>query len=205
MGTEVFPFRFHVADYSEGPAPRHYTTESEGGTRYVRSLDATGRFVAAGTVILDGSEDHTYNDWLTFYETTVDFGATSFLFKAVRAAHSKVDGEAAGDATGAADEEFDFDKKFVDEDSLVVYSDGIKQTLTTDYTVSTPLASGHITTTASFDAGAVTFDYDWYHQVRFGPEVFATDILTRDTSLADQGAHAVHVTLYEVTPGGSDA
>ena len=200
MGTSIFTFRLGL-DWSETVEPREWVTQAGSGKERVRSLDSTARYVGAGSVILDGTTDHAYSDWLDFYEDTAAFSTNSFLFKAVRAKHSKVDGESLGTASGGAGEDFYLDCKFIDANSLKIYVAGVEQPAA-DFTLTDNYSAPYIATGAGFDAGAVTADYDYYHQVRFGPGTFPTNILTRDASLTDQGAHSVAIVVREVTPGG---
>jgi hypothetical protein len=84
--------------------------------------------------------------------------------------------------------------------TLVVKVAGVVQTLTTDYTVSGNGTAPTITATANMDAGAVTFDYDYYHQVRIRQGGVRQP--KRDKGLTNQGVALVSVSIREVVPGG---
>jgi hypothetical protein len=116
----------------------------------------------------------------------------------------------AGNATGAADELFYTSAKYVSHtdwsesaSSLLVYSGGVLQTITTDYTVSGNGTAPVITTTANFDAGAVTFSYSFYRVVRFRSQLAPTfpggpSVDTLGTPVVKE----IPVVLIEDKPGG---
>lgn len=203
MGTSTFDFRvMRGGGYEEGYEPRTERTDPVSGPLRTRALDATPRFVAGpAAIILDGSDGHTYGDWLDFY-ATIEYGGDSFLYKAKsRARHYEVDDESAGTASGGGGEEFALDKVFIDADTLVVKIGGTVQTLTTDYTFSGNNTAPKITTTASADTGAVTLDYEFYHQVVL-QELGGGTAYRIDRGLAVPGAHTVVVEFREAKAGG---
>lgn len=202
MGTTLFSFRLlRSGEYDERLVPRVETSVAESGTEYVRLLDSVPRLEAGpAIVVLDGTTSHTYKDWEDFL-SGISYGATSFLYSALKAKYNEVADEALGTAAGGGGETFALDRKFIDSASLVVKAAGVVQVLTTDYTFSGNNTAPLITTTAAFDTGAVTASYRYYHQVRLS--VLRTSYPNPDRNLRDQGLHQVEVSFREVTPGGS--
>jgi len=220
MGTAIFPYRVWYprgADLAgHGPTPRMLGAVTESGIDIVRLLDPAPPFVIPEAVIvLDGTTDdalqaHTYASYRTWMGTTTSWGATSCLFKALYAVDREVSGESIGTATGGGGgvgETFTLAKKFVHHtdfgesvSTLVVKVVGVVQTLTTDYTVSGNGTAPTITATATMDAGVVTADYEFYHQVR----IRHLDVRQpkRDKGLANPGIVFASVSIREVVPGG---
>lgn len=205
MSTTLCTFRIHYprgAVYQdEGPAPRLVVGRTESGIEKVRHLDTTPPFIVpAANLILNGKSGHAYSDWYAFRRDTLEWGVGTCLFKARHAAHRQVDGESLGTAAGGGGETFTTAKKFLNADTLVVYVDGVTQTLTTDYSLSGNNTAPTITTTASFDTGAVTADYEFYYQVYIRQN--GVSQLDPDIDLNDQGPTVVAVSIIEERAGG---
>ncbi|RLA10562.1 MAG: hypothetical protein DRQ59_11660 [Gammaproteobacteria bacterium] len=203
MGTAVFTWKCRYGEFAGGIVARHDRNEASASIDRVRSFGPGRYIVSRLTVLLDGvTSGESYADFLTFWKTTIDNGADSFLFKSHTPAEFKVEGEAGGTSSATpVGETFATAAKFLDLSTLVVKVAGVEQTLATDYTVSGNNTAPTITATATFDTGAVTFDYEFYYQVRAGGS-FVAGFLNRGLSLADPGAQTIPLSLREVRAGG---
>lgn len=203
MGTSVFTWHTRYGQFGDGFASRMDRDEASNGVERVRSYGPSRFVVSALTAIFtDGTSGESLKDFDTFWRTTLSNGTDSFLFKSHTPALFKVEGEAGGTASGGGGETFTTAKKFLDASTLVVKVNGATQTLTTDYTVSGNNTAPTITTTASFDTGTVTFEYEFYYQVRATVNGYSTAFLNRGSSLTDPGAQTIQLTMREVVPGG---
>lgn len=109
----------------------------------------------------------TVEDLQQFFRT-VRGGALPFKFKdPLTELYYKVTLEAVGTGDGVEDE-FLLDMKYIDESTLLVYVDGVLQTLTTHYSVSGNESAPKITfVTPPPNTHAVTATYEFYMPVRF--------------------------------------
>ena len=210
MGTTVFPFtvRGREPDERYFPIESVSNPEGDGGTLYRRLRAKRFGIRNAELIFPDTVASKSFADWDTFWETTLSGGIDSFLYAARRPIYRIVSGEAAGTASGGGGETFTTVRKFIHHTdfgesatTLVVKVDGVAQTLTTDYTVSGNGTAPTITTTASFDTGAVTFDYEFYFQV-FGYLLRTADLVP-GASLSSPGTDRVVLDMIEQASGGS--
>jgi hypothetical protein len=205
MGTSVFTWKVAYGEFVEGLESRHERAESQSGTEYVRAYGSPRFVVNSATMLFtDATAGESLEDWITFYETTISNGSDSFLYKAKTPAWMRIETESLGTHTNPNISNYTTTKKFLDLSTLTVFAGGVEQTLTTDYTVSGNNTAPTITTTATFDSGAVTATYEYYRQVRIVGG-FEAAFMQKGTTLTATGAQTARITLRELTPGGSDA
>ena len=204
MGTAIFTWKTRYGEFTDGFLSRTDRDESSSGIDRARSLGPSRFVVPSLTVIFtDGTAGESLKDFDTFWRTTLAEGTDSFLFKSHTPAFFKIEAEAGGTASGGGGETFTTVRKFLDTSTLVVKVNGTTQTVTTDYSVSLNYTTPMITTTASFDTGTVTLDYEFYYQVRATTNGYGTEFLNRGSSLTDTGAQTMDLSVREWKPGGS--
>lgn len=171
MSIVVFPFQFLHPDaggnYFETRITLDEFERSQGGRAAVVAR-ATHRLFAVtpSILLLPDNAGNDPSDFWNFWDDRTG-RVDTFLFKAQYAHNRQITGESLGTAAGGGGEQFFLDLKHIDAATLVVKSAGVVQTLTTDYTFAGNNTAPAITTTATFDPGAVTADYEFYMPVRF--------------------------------------
>lgn len=180
-------------------------TEAVTGKQFRRAIHDYSRLVIETTTLqFPNCAGGSYVDLIEFWDA-VGGPVGEFLVKFAMPEHYQVADESAGTSTGVADEQFAIAKRYVDASKLVVKVGGVTQTLTTDYTLEGNTLEGgaepYVKTTASFDAGAVTFDYEFYIRCRFDVEDLSAQLQVHSNSLANPGSKQVILALSEVIPG----
>lgn len=190
--------------------------DSEANVGFSRDLHTDYRLSVDGVAPFPNNNGRTHAQLMDFFLThgmsgTVLYKALLPFFREVAADPAlDVNGATAGNSTGASGELFYTRHKYIhhvnffSEDgitvettsTLKVYVGGVLQTLTTDYTFAGNGTAPVITTTATFDAGVVTFDYEFYHSVRFTAEPVPA-IHRYGQTLADPGVLRVRISLRE--------
>lgn len=213
MSTATFGFQFLHPEaggrYDEGLVSVDAYQRSEGGRTAVLARATKTQFVAEGTVQLPDNAGNKPSDFWTFWDARQG-RVDTFLFKAKYAYNFLIDAESLGTATGAtAGETFTPSMKYVHHTdfaesatTLVVKSGGVVQVLTTDYTVTLNGTTPTVTTTASFDAGAVTATYEFWTPVRFRiPRPSTTPVVYPVPTWSAQETVQITVQFEEEFPG----
>ena len=203
MGTAVFPFTMRGAQLDEHYAQILTQTDplNVAGRGFRRQRGKRLIVQNAELLFPDTPANKSFADWDTFNETTIEGGSDSFLYASVKPVYRIIEGEAAGTAAGGGGETCATLRKFLNASTLVVKVGGVTQTLTTDYTLAGNFTAPTITTTASFDTGTVTFEYEFYFQMFL--TVLRTADLVQGASLSSPGTDKLFLQLTEQDSGGS--
>lgn len=205
MSNTVFPFRFldkdAGGDYAGTLVAVDEIEAAQGGRTAVIARASKTQFAAAGTLILPDKAGNKASDFWVFWDARQG-RVDTFLFAAPEAYLSWADAEAVGTHAGGV-VAYTLDMRHIDAATLRVFVAGVEQTLTTDYSFSGNDVAPTITTTGSFDNGAITAEYRYRMPVRFAMDRPRPRLLRLGLpSWADQEAVAISVELIEDRPGG---
>lgn len=199
MDEFIFPLAFDGA--SEGPAPRLDEADSISGVNYARALDAVPPFAASGSVVLDGSEGNTYDDWYDWMEAH-GWGAAVVYYRARSLAkHYRVRDYALGTAAGGAGQSFALFHRDIDEDTIEVRVAGAVQAAAR-WSISGNGTAPMLDTLANFAAGEVTISYQFLHRCRVKQTGMALVRVDRD---GEPASVRPAVQIMEVEAGGHRA
>jgi hypothetical protein len=205
----VLPILSHILSipHQEAVTRNALFSEAITGKQFRRAVHASSRlFIERTTIQFPNKSGQTFADLVSFWNG-VSGPVLPWLIKARLVENYMIQDEDAGTSLGGGSEIFYFTRRYVDASTLVVKVDDVTQTLTTDYSlVGNTLEEGaepSILTTATFDTGSVTFDYEYYHRVRFDVEDLSAEIQVPSESLTEQGTKNVVVSMSEVVPGDS--
>lgn len=203
MSTVVFGFAVSGPDLDEREVYEGALQIGEDGARAARLFTPSPRFVSRGGALFfpnaSGLTVAALRDFADARQGFID----SFLYRSAKPELREVVDDARGTHSGGAGTDFFARHKFLDAATLVVRVAGVVQVLATDYSFSGNNTAPKITTTASFDSGAVTFSYDYYRQVAFALDPFqGSRMLVPGASLASPGTDRLPFAVDEVRPGG---
>lgn len=205
MSTELFGFSVSGPDLDEWPVYEGTLQIGDDGARAARVFSPSGRFRSrGGALFFPNASGLSVADLLDFCNDRQGF-LDSFLYESAVPALREVSDDARGTHAGGAGVDFLARHKFLDASTLVVKVAGVVQAGGgADYTFSGNNTAPKITTTASFDVGAVTFSYRFRHQVAFTLDPFAgSRVLVPGASLSSPGTHRLPFAVDEIVAGGS--